>query len=54
MAEKRDQTTAFAARGSEKKRIKKVAEFLDIGMSEFMRNAVMKEVTKQEKRMNDE
>ncbi len=51
MAEKRDQTTAFAARKSEKERIRKVAKFLDIGMSEYMREAVMKEVTKQEKRM---
>jgi len=50
MAELRNITTAFATRKSEKDRIVKVAEKLDIGMSEYMRNVVMKDVEKQEKK----
>lgn len=51
MAELRDKTTSFAAKQSEKDRIKKVAEHLDIGMSEFMRPLVMKEVEKVERQI---
>ena len=47
---KRTKTTAFAAKPSEHKRIKKVALFLGVGMSEFMSETVMKEVEKVEKR----
>ena len=50
MAEKRDKTIAFAGRLSEHKRISKAAEFLNIGMSEFMREPIMERVVKVEKK----
>ncbi len=51
MAELRTVTTAFSAKPSENANIKKVAEFLNIGMSEYMRNLVIKDVSKQLKKM---
>ena len=53
MAELRNVTTAFGAKKSENDRIKKVAEFLDIGMSAYMRDLIMKDVEKQEKKMKE-
>ncbi len=44
-------TTAFTATPTESERIKAVVKLLPIGKSEFMREIVMKEVIKQEKKM---
>jgi hypothetical protein len=50
MAEKRTKIVAFQARPTEEKRINDIVAFLDITQSEFLRDIVMKEVEKQEKR----
>jgi len=47
MAERRTITTAFSAKPSENADIKEAAEFLNIRMSEYMRNLIMKDVAKQ-------
>ena len=51
MAELRTVTTAFSAKPSENARIKAVAQSQGIGMSEYMRTLIMKDVARQEKKM---
>ncbi len=51
MRELRTVTTSFQAKKSENERIKIVAHSLDLGMSEYMRNLVMNDVIKREKKM---
>ena len=51
MIEKRTVLTAFQAKPTESANIKKVAKYLDIGVSEYIRILVLKDVTKQLKKM---
>jgi len=44
-------TTAFTATPTESERIKAVVKTLPIGKSEYMRNLVMKDVEKREKKL---
>jgi len=52
MAILRTKNTCFQATILEEDRIKEVLDFLDIRKSDFIRDLVMKEVVKQEKKMN--
>ena len=51
MALLRNKIQAFQATELEEERIKAVVQFLDIRKSDYIRNLVMKDVAKQEKKM---
>ena len=51
MAGLRTKNTCFQATLSEETRIQNVLDFLDIRKSDYIRNLVLKDVAKQEKKM---
>ncbi len=52
MAEKKTELVGFQVKKSEKDRMNAVVDFLDITKSEFLRETILREVDKIEKKMS--